>query len=1011
MALPYERKFTSGRTSELLYNEDLHKKYEVMRHYLDDPPEGAVPEKAKIDGALWADRKKNELLWYSKAKRQYVPFFGNKFQLIDQIMNIYPPESPIIGQLWLNNGMLMYWDGSNWVPVKAMEQDGSQFDMAFFENHIMVSPLYRTGNAVINDDNERILQDIREGKLDMENHSEFHGTGDKWTFSNYHDEHPTREPHLEGYSQFLLPNLKVDRFFVDEELRFDYDEVSKVCIQMEQNKLLNKRVSAIHVNPGHLRRITKKLLKIDKVNGKIYFKSDNYELYGFRHDSPLGDLLVPEKDTNNDGYRPTDFGAILNRHQMQNYDYVVLIDFDFTWLKTTGRLTHVTNLSTNTSYYIPNFKPPYNIFVQGYNLEEFAFKEHSLAKTITINEQTDDLDVTGFNTPLREFGLIRDVDLEERGIVKPLKTYHSPLFFINGEAFHFVDGLTYENGVFKIPGAMTNMVWGVAELHGDKEDPDYDMYVKNGAGFVTDYEGLIFYDKTDVKDTDALILFIDGMMIKPSDLVIDRKRGCVTTEGICQGQSYILLKDRYNRIHNEDTLQPAFWTDKLSESLVYVDGNFICNNVAINETNSLDNTPGKHNEVKFFIDSEASRNQITGSFYIYEESYNAAGEDTSKWRKLDTNSAEDEAIIAAAGVICNSYQNTTSAVTINYERLRENFNIDPYRVDVYGFKYASYDGQPLTIRNIEVDPTKDNENPYTEDNKHFRIFDYFVPYRNLISVWINGVRQHEIIEDADGMGFTLPEALKVSSKVTYVIETTDNLEPDYINLIHLDEHNVVPNTTNVYRTFPQDTEIGMPETLPSLYPGRVVVYVDGVRQPQHAFTVLDNYTILFNDPNQTLTGNKNNYPREVIDIDDKTGAFATMNHFRANKILIEVRQDYEKSECYTQMDSSSTDFAIHVENHNIPAEILDTNDEILIFIDGLFMGLKNYDGSKFTYMRNISRGVIELNEPGVINRIMTDPLYEYLKMNPKAMTEYRNTHNNKEYKPRAKHVILEWRDI
>lgn len=37
LTLPYNRSFESGRASEQLFNEELHKMYESVRHITDDP--------------------------------------------------------------------------------------------------------------------------------------------------------------------------------------------------------------------------------------------------------------------------------------------------------------------------------------------------------------------------------------------------------------------------------------------------------------------------------------------------------------------------------------------------------------------------------------------------------------------------------------------------------------------------------------------------------------------------------------------------------------------------------------------------------------------------------------------------------------------------------------------------------------------------------------------------------------------------------------------------------------
>ena len=57
----------------------------------------------------------------------------------------------------------MYFNGSEWKPVKALEQDGSQFNLSIFENFLLISPLLTREDIISNDD---ISEDIDEKYLD-----------------------------------------------------------------------------------------------------------------------------------------------------------------------------------------------------------------------------------------------------------------------------------------------------------------------------------------------------------------------------------------------------------------------------------------------------------------------------------------------------------------------------------------------------------------------------------------------------------------------------------------------------------------------------------------------------------------------------------------------------------------------------------------------------------------------------------------------------------------------------
>ena len=48
----------------------------------------------------------------------------------------------------------------------------------------------------------------------------------------------------------------------------------------------------------------------------------------------------------------------------------------------------------------------------------------------------------------------------------------------------------------------------------------------------------------------------------------------------------------------------------------------------------------------------------------------------------------------------------------------------------------------------------------------------------------------------------------------------------------------------------------------SLYPGRVTVYINGIRQPKEAFTILDNHTLMINDQSVKLITDIDRCPAE-----------------------------------------------------------------------------------------------------------------------------------------------------
>ena len=67
--------------------------------------------------------------------------FSSLFQITSNITSLTTPSEPVLGQLWIYNGVLTYFDGSQWQPIRAIEQSSTQWSNAAFEDFQIVSPL------------------------------------------------------------------------------------------------------------------------------------------------------------------------------------------------------------------------------------------------------------------------------------------------------------------------------------------------------------------------------------------------------------------------------------------------------------------------------------------------------------------------------------------------------------------------------------------------------------------------------------------------------------------------------------------------------------------------------------------------------------------------------------------------------------------------------------------------------------------------------------------------------
>ena len=966
----YDRKFKIGRQGEQILNEEMHKIYESIKYLTAHPEnENLLQPPAVLDGAFWHDRLNNELKYYDKPNDRFINIFQSKFQITDEITNIYPSSSPVEGQLWIYNDVLMYFSNGQWKPVKALAQDGSQFNVSIFENFLLLSPLWTIGNTVIKDKEIEIYKEeyrkYLQGVLDAKTNAQATADGSDWTVGHTCIANDPAIPILpdELKAQLLVPNIDIDRVFIDKKLDRNYEEISKVCITYPKNHLTSSIPSLIHVNPGKITNIKKRLFKIDRETPAIHVHPENTEFYGFHYNRHEGDLLLPFSIDNQDNYdyKTQDDGIYLSYSAAQNYDYVLSVTYEHNWFKAYGKLTVTNSKETESSYHILGFLGPVNLFVQGFNLEDVSFETDKKAAVVTLDDDTTEMEVSALHTIDREYGYVRAVDLKNRGIVKPIKRFKTPLLFVAGEAMH-TSALDYdeETNTYFVPGAKQDMMWSIVELY-DYEH-DFDMFVSQGIVLEMDAENkvIIYYDPEKLLDTDCPVLFVNGLLLSESDVIRDTENHTLTAYGLDVGQDYILLNDRYNHLYTDNELIPAIAIDRFSETLVYKNGHLLCNSTAVNTLFDEDEISAVHNEIKMFIND-------SNTFKIYNEQ-------TESWNIL----SEDE--IKRLSKFIYGYNNSLRSIEIlvPYEK-------DDDWIQIYAFNYANAIENPLIVENIEVlEPTTEIETAA------------YIPNIGALSVWVNGIRQYPeftkdtemvpgIKEDPSGLRFYFPEP--VTGHITYTIQAPEKGATLVSTREVLTYENVSPGMINLYKT------------KTSLYPGRVTVYINGVRQPQESYTILDNYTLYFHDKTTMLLGNEENYPTEKIVVNNK---IKYLEHNEADRIMIEVSM-IEKQEQTIEIEKDFS-YNIDINKYDIDINILEPSDEILIFTNGLFFGAESLSGYKI----NKARGHITIIDESTIHAIAANPLEELILSNENNTKKYFELYG-KEYEAEKPIVTLEWR--
>lgn len=1085
MANLYNRNFKSGRASEQLLNEELHRHYKILEHYMDSVlnPNMTTNPTGTMDSSMWHERETNELKWFDKTNNIWKNFYENKFALIEHLMDVLPPSNPIRGQLWIHQGVLCYYDGTTWQPIKALVQDGSQFSLDVFKNFLLISPLWKIGNVVVPDETIALYENEErkyiEGQLNARDDSmdaivvDADGNPTTWTMANGHmttesaPQMPVIDP--EEKCQLLIPQIDYARIFLDNCLdTTKYEEISKVCIQYKRQDLIHVTPSLVHINPGRITKILKRFIKVDKVNPKIQISSANTEFYGFKFDSILGDFLLPDGTDNAGNEEKKDYtivedGILLEYSAAHNYDYVLAITYDFSWLKSTGTMNKVTNKDLGNMYYIQDYVGPITSFVDGYNLEDPYFKDDSYNQTVEFEEDIRKREIAFLHVPKREYGYIRMLDINNNGIVKPLKEYKHPLLFINGES-QYSNYTINDKGYFCVPDAKIDMAWCIIDLYDAEKDEDL-FYMAgniplgtNDPAFVSTYTipkaecnaigasygtqetvYAIKYDPSLINNDDNIVLFINGLLVSKESVVVDKTTGYIyvytgfqnedidmdkyntdpvyATEidnqiisgkiegnnlhrnGLVHGCEFLIINDKYNWLYDKSKLTPALGVGSLSDTLVYMNGYLLCS-----RKECIPYTSDKDSNIDIYgnklINNQIVRkpSNISTTALIDEvndpfEYYIYSAKDKNSVIITQRNEIDNIKLIT------ESYSNAPRSISLNID-----YSLSD-RIDIFAFTTANADvEQPLIIANEEIEigvVKKDFTTPST-----------FNPNTNSLMVWVDGVRMYPktddvdgIVEHSDGTGFSMPYDIGGDGSNHYVTMVIEKPERDALrpcNRAVITEKNIAPNVVNMYSTrFYYDKNGNKLENNDplSLYPGRVTIYVNGIRQPENSYTLHDNYTFSFNS--MTIIGSDRNYP--IQSFADKYGNIVNQTHNQPDYILVEVRED-NRQVANIEIDSFPT-YEIDPNKYDIDTTILEASDEIMIFVNGLYFGAKKNDG----YHINISRGTISISDNNTCDIINSDSLYEYLKGNQQANQTYLLRHDNVPYKHANSILTLEWR--
>lgn len=1035
MTVKVKRNFDIGRQSEQFYNEDLIQIYEETKHlpYRKEEHDGEEP-KTKFDGALWFDKAEQAIKYYDIYQHRWINIFSKKFQITDQMLNVYLPENPVLGQLWVYNEVLMYFDGKEWQPIKSIQKDESQWSNAVFEDFQIVTPLIPEGSQVIT---------YRDEEVDYSGWTHLVPDPNKWTANpEWMNSDKIVDPVLptekdpDAKSQYIIPNLNTDRVFLDHTFDNHYEQVSKVCIQYPTMDVFEKTVTGIHMNPGKLCGIKKRLILIDKINPTIQVPAFNTEFYGFRTGEYTGDLLIESSSQDWGDYIPSGDYIILNYNASQNYDYVLSITYDFTWVKANGAMSLCSPTEVNSSFFLSNLQEPINVHVNGFKLEEPSYTIDKEKQTVTINEDATNVKVSMWSPYKKQFGYIRETDLNGRGIIRLHEKVYAPLVFVGGTLIHpLYGGLEFKDNMIYVPNPsnhgndgenayqtdqMKNMQWCVVDLVSDDMDVQYsqygtvedsmayylagpedrfvapdEMYYAGTLSDTPDERGIydyilasgrvhgftgkvIHYDQTKIGRNDGIILFVDGLLVSRDEIIRDHGEGIITLTSavLTEGQEYVLLRDVDGAIYDSSNMIPAFNIGYVSDTLVYKNGKLLCNVNCVSTLNPEEvevANGATHNEIKCFIVDEE---QGITQWKIYDQ-YNFT------WKDLTERQLE------AVQLIASSYENMLMSIRINID-----YDKEADEIVVYAFKFANdiagviQSGEATFVENDEDDGL-----PIYKTGAN-----YFGVNQEMLNVFRNGVKLfngQDYQELADGNTIKLNYQIDVNDKLTYFVEPVEHGYETAKTTVLLNVDNAIQ--TNVYE-IPEDVNT-------SFYPGRLSVYLNGIRIPDTAWTLLGNKRIMLKFSDYQAIGSTHNYP--VEDFVDEYYQTRQITHTQTDIIAIEIRNDFDRKEKTIRLKSNELN-ELPIQDYDIDRSLLDCPDEVVFYLNGQYAGLSR--NGRNDYYLNKYNGCVMFANPDFIEAATKDELKNLFDQSNYDYTAWKIMRHKTSYIPENKNTLtIVWR--
>ena len=243
---------------------------------------------------------------------------------------------------------------------------------------------------------------------------------------------------------------------------------------------------------------------------------------------------------------------------------------------------------------------------------------------------------------------------------------------------------------------------------------------------------------------------------------------------------------------------------------------------------------------------------------------------------------------------------------------------------------------------------------------------------------------------------TIINETETKNELFYFLEKMERNEAYSVNRDWLGHGNRFTNFDNAYSAV---SYIG---------PGLVDVYLNGVMLDKSSYSIFNNNYILLND--LTVAGGSDEYNKDEEkshrlikyyiesydkDTDKTTGQVYHVYCESPDELLVEYRPDVTLRKTSYEIKEISYDMngVFPYDDYEFPSSLLNSKDEIKIWIDGIL-----YTGGYYIEGKNI----VLRNSP-----LRLDPIKEYFNAHPDTYKEWKKS--NGEYVHTKSRIIFEWR--